>query len=99
MTIDNVHSFLSTYDPDHYPKVTLVTNTHWNEHFYFDDDHYHISIVKFPSNYYNGDWECFSPGLFEDGYRSSTLTNIIDFLLSAYPALLYSKINHPEFFI
>lgn len=99
MTIDDVRSFLSAYNPDHYPKITIATGTNWNQHFYFDDDYYHISIVKFPPEYYSGDWECFSPGLFEDVYRFPTLTGILDFLLSAHPALLYSKANHPELFI
>lgn len=94
MTIDDVRSFLSTYNPDHYPKISFGGRT-WEEHFYLN----HISIVKFPPEYYSGFWECFCPYLFEDVYSSPTLTGIIDFLLSAHPALLYSKANHPELFI
>lgn len=95
MIIDDVHSFLSAYNPDHYPEITFSERSLWDEHFYLD----RISIVKFSPNYYDGDWECFYPDLFEDVYRSSTLTGILDFLLSLHPGLLYSKTNHPELFL
>ena len=94
MTTNDVHSFLSTYNPDHYPEISFGGRS-WDEHFYLN----HISIVKFPPEYYNGDWEVFHPDLFEDVYRSPTLTGILDFILSIHPELLYSKVNHPELFL
>ena len=99
MTNTEIKALLSTYNPDHYPSilVTKGTNKHvWGIQILINND---ISIIKFTPEHYNGNWECFGPGIFDDTYRSPSLKDLIDYILSVYPKLLYSPTLSPERFL
>lgn len=97
MTTADIYELVSTYSPDHCPSISAKSlNNNTLEHaFKFGN----YSIIKFKPAFYNGNYEAYNPEVMGDIYRNPTLAGIIDYIISIDPAILYSPISHPEYFL
>lgn len=96
MTTTDIHELLDTYSPDHYPAVSC---DYQNSIIQFSIHLDSYSIIKFIPDYYDGHYEVYNPKTLEDIYRAPTLADIVDYLISIDPSLLYSPILSPERFL